>query len=134
MTSPMKVLDAYALMAFLEGEPGSETVRNLLMQSVRGELRLLVTTVNLGEVYYSIARTNSLEIADRLVEKLTDMPIEIISIDWELARRAARLKAETPIAFADCFAAALAQLRECSVLTGDKEFQRLDKQVLIEWL
>jgi ribonuclease VapC len=134
MTKPTKVLDAYAMMAFLEGEPGAETVRNLFVQSVRGEMHLVVTAVNLGEVYYNIARTNSLEIADRLVEKLTDMPVEIVSVDWELARQAARLKAETPIAFADCFAAALAQLRDCPVITGDKEFQRLEQQVQVEWL
>jgi len=134
MTEPTKVLDAYAVMAFLEGEPGAEIVRNLFIQSIHGELHLGVTTVNLGEVYYSIARTSSLEIADRLVEKLTDMPIEIVSVDWELARQAARLKSETPIAFADCFAAALAQIRDCPVVTGDKEFQLLQKQVRIEWL
>jgi predicted nucleic acid-binding protein len=134
MTSPMKVLDAYALMAYLEGEPGSEMVRNLLMQSVRRELDLAVTTVNLGEVFYNIARTNSVEIADQLVVKLIDMPIEIVSVDWKLARQAARLKAETPIAFADCFAAALAQIRDCAVVTGDKEFQRLEGRVRVEWM
>jgi ribonuclease VapC len=134
MISPMKVLDAYALMAYLEGEPGAETIRNLLLQSLRGEMHLVVTTINLGEVYYNIARTNSLEIADRLVGKLIDLPIEIASVDWELALQAARLKAETPIAFADCFAAALAQLRECTVVTGDKEFQRLESNVRVEWL
>jgi len=134
MISPMKVLDAYALMAYLEGEPGAETIRNLLLQSLRGEMHLVVTTINLGEVYYNIARTNSLEIADRLVGKLIDLPIEIASVDGELALQAARLKAETPIAFADCFAAALAQLRECTVVTGDKEFQRLESKVRVEWL
>ena len=134
MISQMKVLDAYALMAYLEGEPGAETIRNLLLQSLRGEMHLVVTTINLGEVYYNIARTNSLEIADRLVGKLIDLPIEIASVDWELALQAARLKAETPIAFADCFAAALAQLRECTVVTGDKEFQRLESKVRVEWL
>jgi len=134
MISQMKVLDAYALMAYLEGEPGAETIRNLLLQSLRGEMHLVVTTINLGEVYYNIARTNSLEIADRLVGKLIDLPIEIASVDGELALQAARLKAETPIAFADCFAAALAQLRECTVVTGDKEFQRLESKVRVEWL
>jgi predicted nucleic acid-binding protein len=134
MISPMKVLDAYALMAYLEGKPGAETIRNLLLQSLRGEMHLVVTTINLGEVYYNIARTNSLEIADRLVGKLIDLPIEIASVDWELALQAARLKAQTPIAFADCFAAALAQLRECTVVTGDKEFQRLESKVRVEWL
>jgi len=134
MISQMKVLDAYALMAYLEGEPGAETIRNLLLQSLRGEMHLVVTTINLGEVYYNIARTNSLEIADRLVGKLIDLPIEIASVDGELALQAARLKAETPIAFADCFAAALAQLRECPVVTGDKEFQRLESKVRVEWL
>jgi PIN domain nuclease of toxin-antitoxin system len=51
-----KVLDAYALMAFFEDEPGADVVRNLLLKAEDGNLKLLISVVNLGEVWYSIAQ------------------------------------------------------------------------------
>jgi len=134
MTGRMKILDAYALMAFLEDEPGAQHVEDLLAQSIQEDLRLAATTINLAEVYYNLAKRYSFDAADIAIQKLAELPIEIVSVDWELAQRAAKFKAEIPISFADCIAAALAQIRECAVVTGDKEFQRLERVVQVEWL
>ena len=134
MDIPIKVLDAYALMAFLEDEPGARHVRRLFLEAVQGEVGLAITTVNLGEVYYSIARSGSLEVAERIVGELTALPLEIVDVGWELARQAAQLKAQTSISYADCFAAGLARQMGCAVVTGDPEFHRLEDKVEIEWL
>lgn len=45
------------------------------------------------------------------------LPIEIIDVDIQLAKEAARFKATNKIAYADCFAAALAKLRKGEVVT-----------------
>ncbi len=134
MTSQMKILDAYALMAFLEDEPGAQQVEDLLIQSLQEDLHLAITAVNLAEVYYNLARRYSSEAADTALEKLAELTIEIVAVDWELALQAARFKAQAPIAFADCMAAALAFHRDCPVVTGDQEFHRLAERVRIEWL
>ena len=48
---------------------------------------------------------------------------------------AAHLKARTPIAYADCFAAALAIFQEAILVTGDPEFNKIKSAELkIEWL
>jgi len=46
------------------------------------------------------------------------------------------LKARYPISYADSFAAALAMINNCPLLTGDPEFRSLEKQgiISIEWL
>ncbi len=134
MTLPGKVLDAYAVMAFLEGETGSEYVRSLLLQAVRGEIQLAITSVNLGEVYYSISRTNSPQVAERIVDELVGIQLDVVAVDWELAKGAAEIKAATPVAYADCFAATLANLRGWVVVTGDAEFRRLEGRVNIDWI
>ena len=134
MTAQMKILDAYALMVFLEDEPGAQYVEDLFIQCIQGNMQLAATTVNLAEIYYNLVRRYSFEAAEMAVQRLVELAIEIVPVDWEIAQQAARIKAETPIAFADCFAAALAQLRDCSVVTGDKEFQRLEERVQIEWI
>jgi len=47
---------------------------------------------------------------------------------------AARIKAEYPLSFADCFAIAIARCQKAAVLTGDPEFKKVEHLVKIEWL
>ena len=132
--SSTKVLDAYALITFLENEPGADAVRELILQAEAGELKLLMCVINLGEIWYSIARTTSSKTADRFVQEIQGMAIEFVNADWELTQQAAIYKARGRISFADCFAAALAKARKAEVVTGDREFQRLEDEIGITWL
>jgi hypothetical protein len=38
------------------------------------------------------------------------------------------------LAYADCFAAALAKLKNAELLTGDPEFKALEKEIKMNWL
>ena len=129
-----KVLDSYALMAFFEDEPGADFVRGLLQKAVESDTNLLMSVVNLGEVWYSIARTNSPELADQYIHEIKGMGIEIVDIDWVLTRQAAVFKANGNISYADCFAAALAKSHKAELVTGDKEFKLLEGEIKIYWL
>jgi len=129
-----KVLDSYALMAFFEDEPGADFVRGLIHKAVESNTNLLMSIVNLGEVWYSIARTNSPELADQYIHEIKGMGIEIVDIDWALPRQAAAFKANGNISYADCFAAALAKSRKTELVTGDKEFKSLEDEIKISWL
>jgi len=130
----LKVLDAHPVVAFLEDEAGADQVRGLLLRAEAGKVRLAMTVVNLGEVWYAIARADSPESADRLVQEIRGMAIEIVDVDWALSREAALLKARGGVSYADCFAAALARTRKGEVVTGDPEFRRLEDAVRIAWL
>jgi predicted nucleic acid-binding protein len=129
-----KVLDSYALMAFFEDEPGADTVRSLILKGEEGSLSLVMSVVNLGEVWYSIARTNSPETADQYIGEIKGISIEIVDVDWQLTRQAALFKVSGNISYADCFAAALAKDKKAELVTGDKEFKALEKEVKISWL
>jgi predicted nucleic acid-binding protein len=129
-----KILDAYALLAFLEDEPGADQVRNLLLRAEEGDVKLAMTVVNLGEVWYAIARADTPALADHLVQDIQGMAIEIVDVDWVLARQAAALKAKGGASYADCFAAGLAKLRKGEVVTGDPEFKRLESEIKVAWL
>ena len=50
------VLDSFALLALLGGEPGAEDVVDLLRKAQRREIRLLMTWVNIGEMAYIVER------------------------------------------------------------------------------
>lgn len=129
-----KVLDSYAMMAFFVGESGADTVRSLLLKAEEEKVHLVMSVVNLGEVWYSIARTNSPEIADQYIGEINGMAIEIVDVDWQLTRLAAEFKSKGKISYADCFAAALAKNRKAELITGDKEFKALESEIEISWV
>ncbi len=128
------VFDSWALMAFLEDERAASEVEDLIAQAHSAESPLLTTTVNLGEVWYSAARARSEAHADKAVAEITRLGFAAVEADWELARQAAVFKAKYRLAYADCFAAALAQLKKCEVVTGDPEFKQLEGEVKVYWL
>ena len=129
-----KVLNSYALMAFFEDEPGADLVRALLLKAEESDLKLLMSVVNLGEVWYSVARTTSPETADQYVHEIDGMAIDIVDADWIQTHQAAVFKANGNIAYGDCFAASLAKNRKAELVTGDKEFKALEGEIKITWL
>ena len=129
-----KILDSHALMVFFEDEPGADSVRGLLHKAVESDTKLLMSTVNLGEVWYAIARTTSHEIADSYVHEIKGMGVEIVDVDWTLTRQAAALKANGDISYGDCFAAALAKIKKAELVTGDRRFQAIEDLVKIQWI
>jgi ribonuclease VapC len=128
------VLDSWAVVAMLEEQAAAATVEELLAAAHAGRCTLWITTVNLGEIWYITARRKSEEVADREVATLLRIGVRVVDVDWELARRAARLKTRYRLAYADCFAAALAQQLRCKVVTGDPEFRQLEREVKVQWL
>jgi len=131
---PTKVLDSYAVLAFLEDEPGADMVRGLILKAEENNLKLLMSVVNLGEVWYAIARTNSTEKADQVIREIEGLAIEIVDADWQITRQAAAFKAKGKIAYADCFAAALAKQHKAELVTGDEEFKIIENDIKISWL
>ena len=115
MVDVSAVLDSYALIAVTQRQPGAETVRAAIET---GDARM--SWINLGEVYYVLARRLGHDRAQRVVDDaLVDARVE--APDGRLTLTAARLKARGRIAYADCFAVATAQRHGAPVLTGDPE-------------
>ncbi|MBS3917740.1 MAG: PIN domain-containing protein [Deltaproteobacteria bacterium] len=65
---------------------------------------------------------------------IESFPISLDDADKKLTREAARMKATKPMAYADCFAAALARLQKAELYTGDPEFKAVEKEIKIIWV
>ncbi len=131
------VLDAHALMVLFNDEPGAEEIEKILIKAESGSPELLMNVVNWGEIYYSILRGASQEIADAKAHEIAGMQIELVPVDaddLELVRQAAAFKATRKMSYADCFAAALAKIKNAELVTGDREFKQLARDVKIHWL
>lgn len=105
----IKVLDASALLAYLEKESGYEKVKEAFVRAADTDKRLLMSTVNWGEVFYILAKEYDMDKAEEIAALIQTFPIEIISVDRELAKQAAIFKAEKKLPYADCFAITSAQ-------------------------
>jgi ribonuclease VapC len=132
------VLDAHALMVLFNDEPGADEVEKILIKAEGGTPRLLMSVVNWGEIYYSILRGASQEIADAKAHEIAGMRIELVPVeadDLQLVREAARFKATRKMSYADCFAAALAKINNAELVTGDREFKGVEGDLRkIRWL
>jgi len=131
------VLDAHALMVLFNDEPGADEVERILLKAESGSPQLLMSVVNWGEIYYSILRGASQEMAETKAHEIAGMQIELVPVDaddLELVRQAAAFKATRKMSYADCFAAALAKIKNAELVTGDREFKQLARDVKIHWL
>ncbi|MDD5675459.1 MAG: type II toxin-antitoxin system VapC family toxin [Chitinivibrionales bacterium] len=129
------VLDSWAIIAYLEDEPSGEKVADLIAAAHENGTPLKMTVVNIGEIWYILARETSELEADRSIYQLHELGIEFIAADWKLTLAAARFKARHKMSYADGYAAALAQQEKGAVLlTGDKEFKQVEKDITIYWL
>jgi len=129
-----RVLDSWALLCYLEQEPGFEKVVDLLEEASASSQPLYMCVVNWGEVWYQVMRRLGEERAIEIERIISTLPIEIVEADLSLTREAARLKARKRMAYADCFAAALALLKNAKLYTGDPEFRVVERDVRVVWL
>ncbi len=130
----VRVLDSHALLAYLEKEPGFEAVQSVFLHAVEKESPVLMTAVNFGEVYYVVMRELGSEKAVEIEHVIGQLPIQIVGVDIDLAREAAKFKAAKKMSYADCFAAALAKLHGGELITGDKEFKEVERDVKVLWI
>lgn len=129
-----RVLDTWPILEWMNGrQPATDAVERLFDESLAGSARLFMSAINAGEVYYFLRKTHSERVAEfwRKLSATVPARVEVPTADeiWE----AALLKGQYPIAYADAFAAALAQKYRCPLVTGDREFQSIPNLEL-DWL
>ena len=128
------VLDTWAVIAYLEDEPSAPKIADLIATAHDDEIPVFMTVINVGEVWYTIARELSEAEADASIKELRDMRIQFQNAGWELTQEAARLKSRHRMSYADCFAAALTRAHKGVLVTGDNEFKQVDDIVNINWV
>lgn len=119
----MTLLDAYSLIAFLIGGPAATEVRAILREGDAA-----VATANLVEVLDVSVRRYGLSVkrACEVLDPLFDGPLEVVSLDLGVARRAAEIRAthyhrsSCPISLADAVLLASAGVAD-RIATSDPD-------------
>jgi predicted nucleic acid-binding protein len=128
------VLDSDALLAHFEDEAGGAEVRKILKAAQAGKTKLFLSVINFGEIYYNTYRERGQDKAEEVRFITEQLSITIVHGDADITMEAARLKGAHAVAYADCFAAALAQRKKAKVVTGDPEFKKFGAAVTIAWI
>jgi uncharacterized protein len=132
------LLDACAMIAYLNDEEGAEKVEQLLLKSNQGKGNLLMHEVNLLEVYYGVYRDESEELAEETYSKIAKLPIRIlVGLGKGVLKEAGRFKAIYKVSLADSVALAQAKLKGIPLITCDHhEFDRLQeaKELDFVWI
>jgi uncharacterized protein len=124
-------MDSYALLVFLQKELGWERVKGLFTAVSAGKMELHMSIINLAEVQCLVIRRG--KNVTRILSAIEGLPLKIASADDNIPQ-VVELKAKHPMALAHCFAAALAIELNCPLITGDREFKKLEEILTVEWL
>ncbi len=129
-----RVLDAFALLAWLQDERGAELVESMLKRAAAGEQTLHISSINAGEVYYRLIKVGKRKEAQQFLSDLRigEIPLRRVTATNGRVDAAAALKAAHPISFADAFAVALAQELRAPLVTNDPEITALYEQGIVQ--
>jgi len=129
------VLDSFALLAYLKKEVGYRKVKDILSSHEKGDEGVMINEVNVGEVYYILARERSSAAAEQFIQDiLPALPVALASNSFSDVIAAAKMKAQFRIAYADAFAVATAAKHSAVLITGDPDFKQVEHLVEVDWL
>lgn len=88
------VLDACALIAFLNNEEGADKVDITLLKALKEDCVVYINKINILEVYYGVFREEGKGKAEEILNKILALPLKIIdTLEDAVFKEAGRLKA-----------------------------------------
>ena len=128
------VLDASSLLRFIEDGPGAVRVEELFNLAQSGRVRIVLSAVNWGEVYYVMARVKGEHQAASYSARFRNLPVEITPADWHRAESAGLFRERFRLPYADSFAGSLAAERNAVLVTADYDFKDVADAITVEFL
>jgi predicted nucleic acid-binding protein len=127
-------LDASALLRYLDDEAGSLKVSEILNRYVEGDCAVIVCALHWGEMAGILYRRDGRKELDRVLSRLSSVGMQKIAVTHERAVRAALLKADLKIPYADAFGIELAENVPCTFVTADYDLKPAADRVEILFL
>lgn len=129
------VLDSSALIRYIDGEPGGGRIKEILKECVKRQVDVSVSAVQWGEIAGNIRKRMGASREERILSGLLPSEVRIVAANGERAVRAAELRVDHKLGYADCFALELAlDSPDHTLVTADFGFKSVDKLARIEFL
>jgi len=129
------VLDASAILRYLDGEAGAERVKVILKEHLADKNRVVISAIHWGEVAGVVRKRHGEAGMHAAISRLSAFGFEVVPITAERAVRSAIIKIDWKIPYADAFGVELAGDSSGHVLvTADFDVKPAQKDVRIEFL
>jgi predicted nucleic acid-binding protein len=129
------VLDSSAILRHIDGHAGVDRVEAIIQQVLLGGAEIQVPAVQWGEIAGILRRRVGALQEKRILQSLLQINIHIVPATAERAVRAAEIKEDRKLAYADAFALELAMDSPAHLLvTADYDFKAVDDLAQIEFL
>jgi predicted nucleic acid-binding protein len=129
------ILDSSAVIRYIDQEAGAVRMNAILKASISGQAELWISAVQWGEVAGNLRKRMGAVQQEQILSSLLPSEAMIIPATAERAVRAAELKVDRKISYADAFAVELAMESPDHVLvTADYEFKAVGDLARMEFL
>ena len=129
------ILDASALIRYAVDEAGAVRVEEILSDCANWRAKVKLSAIQWGEVAGNLRKRLGAPEQLRILSNLLPSEAEIVPADGERAERAAALKVDRKIAYADAFAVELSmESPEYTLVTADYGFKVMADLIRIEFL
>jgi predicted nucleic acid-binding protein len=129
------VIDSSAMLRHIDGEAGVDRVEAIIQMVLMGDAEIQVSAVQWGEIAGILRRRAGALEEKRILQSLLQIDIRVVPASAERAVRAAEIKEDRKLAYADAFAIELAMDSPDHVLvTADYDFKAVADLVQIEFL
>jgi predicted nucleic acid-binding protein len=129
------ILDSSAVIRYIDSEAGADRVNAILKACVAGQAEVCISAVQWGEVAGNLRKRLGASQEKSILSSLLPSESEIVPASAERAVRAAELRVDRKISYADAFALNLAMdSRDHVLVTADYGFQAVDDLARIEFL
>jgi predicted nucleic acid-binding protein len=114
------ILDSLAMLAWLkDSEPASTAISKILSS----DDHVAMSAITVGEIVSTLQKHFNPQHVELFLNRLPNLPIEIVTPGFQDILEAAELKARHPVAYADAFAAQLALKKRASLVTPNAELR-----------
>ena len=129
------VLDSSAVLRFVDKEAGWNRIATILAAQMDQTAEVEISAVQWGEIAGAVRKKLGVAGQNRALGLLAQFQLRIISATAERAVRAAEIKSDRKLPYADAFALELAMdLPDRVLVTADYDFKKVDDLAQIEFL
>jgi predicted nucleic acid-binding protein len=129
------VLDASALIRYVDNEAGADRVGQILSACANWRARVVISAVQWGEVAGNLCKSFGISEERQIMVNLLPSEAEIVPATGERAVRAAEIRLDRRISYADAFAVELTlDSPDHLLVTADYGFKPVENLIRIEFL
>lgn len=129
------VFDASAVLRYIDKEAGASRVREIIQDYANEFAAIMLSAVQWGEIASTLRKRYGGQQQESILGSLQQLNFNIVPADAERAVKAAAIRVDRKMAYADAFAVELTlDSQEHVLVTADYDFKAVDDLVRIEFL